>query len=90
MMSLMGIMIIFALSYNMLIIELANHDLGEAASEGSAMNLFGFNVDALAATPWIVGFAPLGAGTLLAVMLRPRVGEAWGAVNAQLRVRGEA
>ena len=49
-----------------MVIELANHDLGEAASEGSAMNLLGFNVDALAATPWIVGVALFAAGTLLA------------------------
>jgi branched-chain amino acid transport system permease protein len=72
-----------------MIIELANRQLAEARSEGSAMRLFGFDVDASTPPPWIVAVALFAAGTVLVLRLWPRVGDAWGAVNARLHFRGE-
>ncbi|MBV8104358.1 MAG: branched-chain amino acid ABC transporter permease [Hyphomicrobiales bacterium] len=72
-----------------MIIELANRQLAEARSEGSAMRLFGFDVDASTLPPWIVAVALFAAGTILVLRLWPRVGDAWGAVNARLHFRGE-
>ena len=72
-----------------MIIELANRQLAEARSEGSAMRLFGFDVDASTPPPWIVAVALFAAGTVLVLRLWPRVGDAWGAVNAGLHFRGE-
>jgi branched-chain amino acid transport system permease protein len=71
-----------------MIIELSNRQLAEARSEGSAMRLFGFDVDASASTPWIVAIALFLTGTVLVLRLWPRVSDAWGAVNASLRFRG--
>ena len=71
-----------------MIIELANRQLAQARSEGSAMRLFGFDVDASTPAPWIVAVALFVAGTLLVLRLWPRVSDAWGAVNARLRLRG--
>jgi branched-chain amino acid transport system permease protein len=71
-----------------MIIELANRQLAQARSEGSAMRLFGFDVDASTPAPWIVAVALLVAGTLFVLRLWPRVGDAWAAVNARLRLRG--
>jgi branched-chain amino acid transport system permease protein len=45
-----------------MIIELANRQLAEARSEGSAMRLFGFDVDASTLPPWIVAVALFAAG----------------------------
>ena len=72
-----------------MIIELTNRQLAEARSEGSAMRLFGFDVDASAPSPWIVAVALFVAGTVLVLRLWPRVGDAWGAVNAHLHFRVE-
>jgi branched-chain amino acid transport system permease protein len=72
-----------------MIIELTNRQLAEARSEGSAMRLFGFDVDASALPPWIVAVALFVAGTVLVLRLWPRVGDAWGAVNARLNFRVE-
>ena len=72
-----------------MIIELADRQLAHARSEGSAMRLFGFAIDASTARPWIVAVALFAAGTGLAFRLWPRVGDAWGAVNARLHFRGE-
>ena len=71
-----------------MIIELANRQLAQARSEGSAMRLFGFDVDASTPPPWIVAVALLVAGTLLVLRLWPMVSDAWEAVNAHLRLRG--
>jgi len=71
-----------------MIIELANRQLAQARSEGSAMRLFGFDVDASTPAPWIVAVALFVAGTLFVLRLWPRVSDAWGAVNARLRLRG--
>ena len=72
-----------------MLIELANRQLAQARSEGSAMRLFGFDVDAATPAPWIVAVALFGAGRPRSG-LWPRVGDAWGAVNARLHLRGEA
>jgi hypothetical protein len=72
-----------------MIIELANRQLAEARSEGSAMRLFGFDVDASTLPPWIAAVALFASGTVLVLRLWPRVGDAWGAVNARLHFRGE-
>ena len=72
-----------------MMIELANRQLAEARSEGSAMRLFGFDVDASTAAPWIVAAALFVAGTVLVLKLWPRVSDAWGAVNARVQVRSE-
>ncbi len=71
-----------------MIIELANRQLAQARSEGSAMRLFGFDVDASTPAPWIVAVALFVAGTFLVLRLWPRVSDAWSAVNAHLRLRG--
>src|SRR5271168_3559960 len=72
-----------------MIIELANRQLAEARSEGSAMRLLGFDVDASTPAPWIIAIALFAAGTVLVLRLWPRGGDAWGAVNARLHCRGE-
>jgi branched-chain amino acid transport system permease protein len=72
-----------------MIIELANRQLAEARSEGSAMRLFGFDLDASTLPPWIVAIALFASGTALVLRLWPRVGDAWGAVNTRLHFRGE-
>jgi branched-chain amino acid transport system permease protein len=72
-----------------MIIELANRQLAQGRSEGSAMRLFGFDVDASTPPPWIVAVTLFLAGTLFVPRLWPRVGDAWGAVNARLHFRGE-
>jgi hypothetical protein len=72
-----------------MLIELANRQLSLARSEGSAMRLFGFAVDASTAAPWIVAVVLLGGGLLMVRRFWPRVGEAWGAVDAHLRLRAQ-
>jgi branched-chain amino acid transport system permease protein len=73
-----------------MLIELANRQLALARSEGSAMRLFGFDVDASTAAPWIVAVLLFGAGVVMVWRVWPRVGDAWGAVNARLHARGQA
>ena len=68
-------------------IELANRQLALARSEGSAMRLFGFDVDASTAWPWIVAVGLFVLGASGVRLLWPRVGEAWGEVNARLQIR---
>ena len=46
-----------------MIIELTNRQLAEARSEGSAMRLFGFDLDASTLPPWIVAIALFALGT---------------------------
>jgi hypothetical protein len=54
------------------------------------MRLFGFDVDASTAAPWIVAVLLFGAGVVMVWRVWPRVGDAWGAVNARLHARGQA
>jgi branched-chain amino acid transport system permease protein len=70
-----------------MLIELANRQLALARSEGSAMRLFGFGIDASTAPPWIVAAVLLGGGLLMVWRFWPRVGEAWGAIDERLRLR---
>jgi branched-chain amino acid transport system permease protein len=72
-----------------MIIELTNRQLAEARSEGSSMRLFGFDVDASTLPPWITAATLFAAGTVLCFRVWPRVGDAWGAVNARLHFRGD-
>ena len=48
-----------------MIIELTNRQLAEARSEGSAMRLFGFDLDASTLPPWIVAIALFCIGNRL-------------------------
>jgi branched-chain amino acid transport system permease protein len=73
-----------------MLIELADRQLALARSEGSAMRLFGFEVDSANAAPWIIAVVLTGAGVGAGRRLWPRVVDAWGAVNAGLRARGQA
>ncbi|MDE3177251.1 MAG: branched-chain amino acid ABC transporter permease, partial [Pseudomonadota bacterium] len=73
-----------------MMIELANRQLALARSEGSAMRLLGFDVDASTAWPWIIAALLLLLGVGVGRWLWPRVGDAWGEVNARLHVRGAA
>ena len=73
-----------------MLIELANRQLALARSEGSAMNLFGFAVDASSIAPWALALALFAGGAASSWRLWPKVGDAWGSVNAGLRARGRA
>jgi branched-chain amino acid transport system permease protein len=72
------------------LIELANRQLALARTEGSAMNLFGFAVDASSIMPWVAALVLLGGGTAATRLLWPMVDDAWNAVNKGLRARGRA
>jgi len=72
------------------LIELANRQLALARSEGSAMNLFGFAVDASTVAPWATVIALTAGGAAATWALWPKVDDAWSAVNAGLRARGRA
>jgi branched-chain amino acid transport system permease protein len=68
-----------------MLIELSNRQLALARSEGSAMRLFGFDVDSASPAPWLVGMVLLGVGLACVRWLWPGVETAWGTVNARLR-----
>ena len=67
------------------LIELAERQLAQARSEGSAMNLLGFAVDASTPLPWAVGAGLLVVGLAALRWIWPSVETAWGAVNANMR-----
>jgi branched-chain amino acid transport system permease protein len=73
-----------------MLIELANRQFELVQSEGSIVRLFGVNVDAATAPPWIVAFVLLGAGVVAVRLLWRQVGDAWGAVNERLHSRDPA
>ena len=73
-----------------MLIELANRQLAMARSEGSAMTLFGFAVDASSIAPWATALVLLAGGGAATRLLWPKVDDAWGAVNKGLRARGRA
>jgi branched-chain amino acid transport system permease protein len=73
-----------------MLIELANRQLALARSEGSAMNLFGFAVDASSIAPWAAALALFAGGVATTWRLWPKVDDAWGSVNAGLRAKGRA
>src|SRR5208337_4863224 len=73
-----------------MLIELANRQLALARSEGSAMNLFGFAVDASSIAPWALALVLFAGGVAMSWRLWSKVGDAWGSVNAGLRARGRA
>jgi branched-chain amino acid transport system permease protein len=67
-----------------MIVELSHRLLDQGLDEGSAMRLFGVDVDAAAIAPWLVALVLLGAGAGLSRLLWPRVEDAWGVVAAKL------
>ena len=73
-----------------MLIELANRELAMAQSEGSAMSLFGFPVDASSIAPWAGAVVLLAGGVAATWLLWPKVEEAWGAVNKGLQARAQA
>jgi branched-chain amino acid transport system permease protein len=73
-----------------MLIELANRQLALARSEGSAINLFGFAVDASSIAPWAAALALFAGGVATTWRLWPKVDDAWGSVNAGLRAKGRA
>ena len=73
-----------------MLIELANCHFELVQSEGSAIRLFGANLDSATAPPWIVAVLLFGAGVAAVRLLWPRVGDAWGAVNERLHSRDPA
>jgi branched-chain amino acid transport system permease protein len=73
-----------------MLIELANRQFERVQSEGSVVRLFGLNLDAATAPPWIVAVLLLGVGVAAVRWLWPRVGDAWGVVNERLHSRDPA
>ncbi len=73
-----------------MLIELANRQLAMARSEGSAMSLFGFAVDASSIAPWAAALVLFAGGVAATRLLWPKVDDAWGSVNKGLRARGRA
>jgi branched-chain amino acid transport system permease protein len=72
------------------LIELAHRFFGREPGEGGEMRLFGFDVDAVSLTPWIVALALTGAGLGLGRFLWPEVENAWGLVHIRLRNKADA
>jgi len=73
-----------------MLVELANRQLAEARSEGSAMRLFGLDVDSASVLPWLVAAALITIGVGMTRWRWPRIENAWGIVNARLQARAEA
>ena len=73
-----------------LLIELAIRFFQQEPGDGAILRLPGLSLDANAPTPWIGALALLAAGIGCGRLLWPRVGDAWGAVNLQLRGKAEA
>lgn len=60
-----------------MLIELAERDLALARSEGSAMRLFGFAVDAASLAPWSIALVLFCGGVGATWLLWPKVTDAW-------------
>jgi branched-chain amino acid transport system permease protein len=73
-----------------MLIELAERELALARSEGSAMRLFGFEVDAASLAPWSTAVLLLCGGVGVTWLLWPKVTDAWAVVNVRLRARSQA
>jgi branched-chain amino acid transport system permease protein len=73
-----------------MLIELAERQLALAHSEGSVMRLFGFEVDASSAAPWLIALLLFCGGVAATRLVWPKVIDAWGAVNVALRTRSQA
>jgi branched-chain amino acid transport system permease protein len=73
-----------------MLIELAERQLALARSEGSLMSLFGFEVDAASAAPWLIALVLFSAGVVVTRLIWPKVTDAWGVVNLRLRARSQA
>lgn len=73
-----------------MLIELAERELALARSEGSAMRLFGFAVDAASLAPWSIALILFCGGVGATWLLWPRVTDAWDAVNVRLTARTQA
>ncbi|MGO9004945.1 MAG: branched-chain amino acid ABC transporter permease [Beijerinckiaceae bacterium] len=64
-----------------MLIELSHRLLVEAQTEGTAMRLFGFEMDASAAAPWILAVVFLAFGLAAGRLAWPRVTAAWGEIH---------
>lgn len=64
------------------IIELAHHQLVEAASDGSGMKLFGVATDSATWTPWLAILALLVVSGLVYRFIWPKAAEAFATANA--------
>ena len=73
-----------------MLIELAERQLALARSEGSVMRLFGFEVDAASAAPWLIALVLFCGGVGATRLVWPKVTDAWGVVNVALRARSQA
>jgi len=73
-----------------MLIELAERQLALARSEGSVMRLFGFEVDASSAAPWLIALFLFCGGVGATRLVWPKVTDAWGVVNVALRARSQA
>jgi branched-chain amino acid transport system permease protein len=73
-----------------MLIELADRQLALARSEGSVMRLFGFEVDAASAAPWLAALVLFCGGVGATWLMWPKVSDAWGVVNVRLRARSQA
>jgi hypothetical protein len=73
-----------------MLIELAERQLALARSEGTAMRLFGFEVDAASIGPWLTGLVLFCSGVGLTWLVWPKVTGAWGVVNVRLKARSQA
>jgi branched-chain amino acid transport system permease protein len=73
-----------------MLIELAERQMALARSEGSAMRLFGLEVDASSLAPWSIAVVLLCGGVGVTSLLWPKVTDAWAAVNFRLRARNQA
>jgi branched-chain amino acid transport system permease protein len=71
-------------------IELALRFFQQEPGDGAILRLPGFNLDANTPAPWIAALALLAAGIGCGRLLWPRVNDAWGAVNLNLRGKAEA
>ncbi len=67
------------------IIELAHHQLVEAASEGSKMKLFGIATDSATVAPWLALVALLAVAGLVFRAIWPKAAEAFATANAAAR-----
>jgi branched-chain amino acid transport system permease protein len=73
-----------------MLIELAERQLAMARSEGSAMRLFGFEVDASSLAPWLIAVLLFCGGVGVTWLLWAKVTDAWAVVNFRSRARSQA
>jgi len=73
-----------------MIIELAHRFFAREPGDSAATMVLGVSIDPASAPPWIAAVALLAAGLALGRLAWPKVGDAWGVVNARLREKAQA